>query len=216
MHIRVLIVDDHRMFREGLRSLLVQVPDIEVVGEACSGSEAIQMVADFSPEVVLMDIAMPDMNGIEATRQLLGDNPALRILALSMESEHRFIVEVLGAGACGYVLKDTAFTELADAIRRVHSGDTYLGPRISELIIKDYLLHIRGGLATTHNLLTPREQEMLQMIADGKNSKELSAAFDISIKTVEVHRHRIMKKLNLYSIAELTKYAVREGLTSLG
>lgn len=215
MLIRVLIVDDHRIFREGLSSLLAQEADMVVAGEAGSGKEALQMVETVACDLVLMDISMPDMNGIEATRHLRVCHPDLKVLALSMESDRRFIVEVIEAGIHGYVQKDAAFAELATAIRTVVAGDTYLGPRISELIIKDYLQRVPDGLPLTYESLTIREREMLQMIADGKNSKELAATFSISIKTVEVHRHSIMKKLNLYSIAELTKYAVREGLTSL-
>lgn len=215
MTIRVLIVDDHRIFREGLRSLLAQEPDMEVAGEAGSGKEALQLADEITCELVLMDISMPDMNGIEATRHLRVRHPAIKVLALSMESDRRFIVEVISAGIHGYIQKDAAFAELATAIRTVIAGDMYLGPRISELIIKDYLQRIPEGLPLTHESLTPRERDMLQMIADGKNSKELAATFNISIKTVEVHRHMIMKKLNLFSVAELTKYAVREGLSSL-
>lgn len=215
MSIRVLIVDDHRIFREGLRSLLAQEPDMEVTGEAGSGREVLQIVESVSCDLVLMDISMPDMNGIEATRHLRIKHPDLKVLALSMESDRRFIVEVIEAGIHGYVQKDAAFAELATAIRTVIAGDIYLGPRISELIIKDYLQRVPDGLPLTYESLTAREREMLQMIANGKNSKELAASFNISIKTVEVHRHSIMKKLNLYSIAELTKYAIREGLTSL-
>lgn len=215
MRIRVLIVDDHRVFREGLRSLLGQEPDMEVAGEAASGREVLQMVESVACDLVLMDISMPEMNGIEATRCLRAKHPDLKVLALSMESDRRFIVEVIEAGIHGYVQKDVAFAELATAIRTVMAGDIYLGPRISELIVKDYLQRVPDGLPLTYEVLTAREREMLQMIANGKNSKELAASFNISIKTVEVHRHSIMKKLNLYSIAELTKYAVREGLTSL-
>ncbi len=215
MRIRVLIVDDHRIFREGLRSLLAQEPDMEVAGEAASGREVLQMVESVACDLVLMDISMPEMNGIEATRCLRAKHPDLKVLALSMESDRRFIVEVIEAGIHGYVQKDVAFAELATAIRTVMAGDIYLGPRISELIVKDYLQRVPDGLPLTYEVLTAREREMLQMIANGKNSKELAASFNISIKTVEVHRHSIMKKLNLYSIAELTKYAVREGLTSL-
>jgi len=215
MFIRVIIVDDHRLFREGLRGLIALEPDIEVVGEAGSGIEAIQMVAETSCDVVIMDISMPDMNGIEATRQLLVKHPDLRVLIISMESDRRFIVEALGAGACGYLLKDTAFDELAEAIRTAQSGETILSARISELIVKDYLLRIPEKVSLTHDCLTPREREMLQIIANGMNSKEIAQHLGISIKTVEVHRHSIMKKLNLFSIAELTKYAIREGLTSI-
>lgn len=215
MSIKTLIVDDHKIFREGLRGLIEKEPDIDVLGEAGNGIEAIKFAGELHPDVIIMDVTMPDMNGIEATRKIIAESPGIRVLVLSMESDRRFIVEVLESGAFGYVLKDGIFAELATAIRTVAAGETYLGPRISELIIKDYLQRIPDGLPLTHSSLTTRERELIQLIADGKNAKEIAGAFGISIKTVEVHRHNIMQKLNLYSIAELTKYAIREGLTSL-
>jgi DNA-binding NarL/FixJ family response regulator len=215
MSISILIVDDHAVVREGLRGLLEKEPDMEVAGEAGNGLEAVKLARELNPDVIIMDINMPDMNGIEATRRILAANRDIRILALSLESDRRFIVEVLEAGAKGYVLKDAFFAELATAIRTVAEGDSYLGPKITEMIIKDYLRRIPESLPITFTSLTPRERELIQLIADGKNTKEIASMFGTSIKTVEVHRHNIMKKLNLYSIAELTKYAVREGLTSL-
>jgi DNA-binding NarL/FixJ family response regulator len=215
MSIRILIADDHAILREGLRGLLEKEPDIEVAGEAVNGVEAVRLAGEILPDLIIMDIHMPEMNGIEATREILAKHPGCRILALSMESDRRFIVEVLEAGAKGYVLKDSFFGELAGAIRTVAAGETYLGPKITELIIKDYLERVPQNLPLTCTLLSPRERELLQLIAAGRNTKEIALIFGTSIKTIEVHRHNIMKKLNLYSIAELTKYAVREGLTSL-
>jgi DNA-binding NarL/FixJ family response regulator len=215
VRITILIADDHAIFREGLRGLIEKEPGIEVLGEAGDGLETVSLAAQLHPDVIIMDITMPGMNGIEATRRIIAESPDIRVLVLSMESDRRFIVEVLESGASGYVLKNAVFAELADAIRTVAAGEMYLGPMISELIIKDYLQRIPDGLPLTHSMLTTREREMLQMIADGRNAKEIAGAFEISVKTVEVHRHNIMKKLNLYSIAELTKYAVREGLTPL-
>lgn len=215
MSISILIVDDHAIVRQGLRGLLEKEPDMEVTGEAGNGLEAVNLARELNPDVIIMDINMPDMNGIEATRRILAANRNIRILALSLESDRRFIVEVLEAGAKGYVLKDAFFVELATAIRAVADGDTYLGPKITEMIIKDYLQRIPESLPLTCTSLTTRERELIQLIADGKNTKEIATVFGTSIKTVEVHRHNIMKKLNLYSIAALTKYAVREGLTSL-
>ena len=215
MSLRVLLADDHTIVREGLRALLEKEPDLTVVAEAGTGAAALELSRKLRPDVVVMDISMPDMNGIDATRQVTTDMPDVRVLALSMESDRRFIVEVLKAGALGYVLKDAAFAELATAIRAVAAGETFLGQRITALLVKEYLQRIPEEAPTTYDSLTPREREILQMIADGRNTKEVAFAFNVSIKTVENQRHTIMKKLNLYSIAELTKYAIREGLTSL-
>jgi DNA-binding NarL/FixJ family response regulator len=215
MNVKVLIADDHASFREGLRSLFEKEQGIAIVGEAANGNEAVELARNLHPDVVLMDITMPGLNGIEATRRIVAQREATRVLAFSMESDRRFIVEVIEAGASGYVLKEVRFQELVTAVRAVARGENYFSPEIAELIIRDYLKRIPEGLPLTHNSLTPREREMLQLIADGRNTKEIAAQYDISIKTVEVHRHNIMNKLGLYSVAELTKYAVREGLTSL-
>jgi DNA-binding NarL/FixJ family response regulator len=213
--IKVVIADDHAIFREGLCSLLNKEADINVVGEAATGIEAVALCRELHPDVVVMDIVMPEMSGIEATRTILAEDRNVRVLALSMESDRRFIVEVLESGACGYVLKDAFYAELADAVRRVFKGETYLGPRISELIIRDYMERVPDGLPLNFTSLTDRERALVQLIASGRSTKEIAAEFGISIKTVEVHRQNVMKKLKLFSIAELTKYAVREGLSSL-
>jgi DNA-binding NarL/FixJ family response regulator len=214
MNLNLLVVDDHAIFREGLKSLLLKEPDMMVVGEAGNGTEAVRLAHELKPDVVIMDISMPDMNGIEATRRIVAELPGTRVLVLSMESDRRFIVEALDSGALGYIMKESVFLELATAIRTVADNETYLGPRITELIIKDYLKRIPDQLPLTFTSLTTREREIIQLIADGQNSKELAYQFGVSIKTIEVHRHNIMKKLNLNSVAALTKYALREGLTS--
>ena len=212
---RILLADDHAIVREGLRALLEKEPELEVIAEAATGAEALRLAREHRPDVVVMDISMPDMNGIDATRIISAEMPSVRVLALSMESDRRFVVEVLKAGATGYLLKDAAFAELATAIRTVVAGDTYLVPRVTEVIIKEYLQRIPSGENLSLETLTVREREILQMIADGKNTKEIAFAGEVSIKTIENQRGSIMKKLNLYSIAELTKYAIREGLSSL-
>jgi len=201
--------------REGLRGLLEKETDMVVMGDTGTADEAVQLAARLNPDVIIMDINMPDMNGIEATRRILAEDPAKRVLVLSLESDRRFIVEVLEAGAKGYVLKDSCFEDLATAIRIIAAGDAYICTKITELIVKDYMQRVTDKIPLTFAILTQRERETIQLIADGKNTKEIAAAFGVSVQTTEVHRHNIMKKLNLYSIAELTKYAVREGLSSL-
>lgn len=215
MSIRTIIADDHAIFREGLRMLLNNEADVTVVGEAGTGTEVVLLARELKPDVVVMDITMPDMSGIEATRKIVEENGSIRVLALSMESDRRYVVEVIEAGATGYLLKEMCSRDLVEAIHTVAAGEKYLCPRTTELVIRDYLQRIPDNVPLTFSCLTEREREFIQLIANGKNSKEIAAEFNISIKTVEVHRQNIMKKLNLYSIAELTKYAVREGLTSL-
>lgn len=215
MSLRVIVVDDHLIFREGLRVLLEREEGIDVVADAGSGVEAVRLAGEYRPDAMVMDVTMPDMNGIDATKRIAADFPEIRIVALSMESDRRFVVEVLKSGALGYVLKDSAFAELANAIRTVAAGEPYLGPKITHLIIRDFIQRIPHEKSLTFEVLTQREREVLQLIADGKNPKEIAFAFNVSYKTVENQRHCIMKKLNLYSIAELTKYAIREGLSSL-
>jgi DNA-binding NarL/FixJ family response regulator len=209
------VVDDHTIVREGLRALIDKEADMQVINEAGTGVEAHRIACNCHHDVIVMDISMPDMNGIDATRLILRDCPGSRILALSMEADRRFVVEVLKAGASGYLLKDVAFSELATAIRTVAAGETYLAPKVTEVIVREYLQRIPEGEALTCESLTSREREILRMIADGRNPKEIAYAGKVSIKTIENQRNAIMKKLNLFSIAELTKYAIREGLTRL-
>ncbi len=215
MPLKILIADDHTIVRDGLRALIEKETDLLVVAEADNGKTAIQMAREKRPDVVVMDISMPEMNGIEATRCLLSEFPDMRIMALSMETDRRFVVEVLKAGATGYVLKDSAFSELATAIRAVAANETYLSHKISQLLIREFIQKIPEEISVTYEKLSSREREILQLIADGKSVKEIAFTFEVSMKTIENQRHSLMKKLNLYSIAELTKYAIREGLTSL-
>lgn len=215
MSIRVLLVDDHTIMREGLKSLLDQATDIEVVAQAANGVEALHKVEEFCPDVVVMDLTMPQMGGIEATGRIIAAHPDIKVLALSMIQDKSCVVECLKAGAKGYLLKDCAGEELLGAIRILAAGESYLCATITELVIREYTQLASGSQLTATASLSKREQEVLQLIADGKNTKEIAFMFGVSGKTVDVQRSNIMKKLNLYSIAELTKYAVREGLTTL-
>ncbi len=216
MSIKVILADDHKIMRDGLRSLLEKEPDIEVVAEAENGRTAVQQVQELSPDIVIMDVSMHDLNGIEATRQIIAKYPDVKVLALSMHSDKTYVAGILSAGASGYLLKDSAFDELAEAIRVVISDQFYLSSRVAGIVTKDYVRHLSGASdPSTHSSLTAREREVLQLLAEGKSKKQLALQLNMSVKTVETHRQKIMEKLDIYSIAELTKYAIREGLTSL-
>jgi len=215
MATRIQLADDHRIMRQGLRALLEREPDFTVVAETGNGHATVQTAHDRSPDIVIMDVSMPDMNGIEATRRILAANAHARIIALSMHSDRRFVGEMLKAGAMGYILKDCALEELSSAIRAVMNGYTYLSPRITGFVVKDYLETSAAGDESAFALLTPREREVLQMTAEGHTNKIIAATLGVSVKTIETHRRRVMSKLNVDSVAELTKYAIREGLTSL-
>jgi len=213
--IRILLADDHRIVREGLRSLLERQPEVEVVAEADDGDRALELAGETRPDVILMDVAMPGLNGVEATRRLRESSPGSRVVALSMHSDRRFVMGMLRAGAAGYLLKDSAFEELADAIRAVAAGQTYLSPRIAEIVVRTA---VRQGDEPKPGLLvalTRREREVLQLVAEGRSTKEIGGLLRVSVKTIETHRKRIMEKLHLRTVAELTKFAIREGLTSL-
>ena len=215
MKTRIVLADDHRIMREGLKSLLNEESDMEVVGEADNGRRAIEMVEEIVPDVVVMDIGMPELNGIEATRRIVLDHPDTKVVALSMHSDRRFMAEILKAGAAGYLLKDGAFDELAGAIRTVIAKKVYLSPRIADVVVEDYVRHLPRNEPSAFAALTPREREVLQLLAEGKATKQAAACLHVSVKTVETHRRQIMTKLDIHSVAELTKYAIREGLTSV-
>ncbi len=213
MPIKIILADDHKIVRQGLRTLLEKESDMQVVAEADDGRMAVRLARELSPQVVIMDVGMPDLNGIEATRQVLAESPGVKVIALSMHSDRRFVMNMLKAGASGYLLKDSAFEELASAIRMVLNNKIYLSTEIANIVIKDYLQG--GGDESVFAVLTPREREVLQLMAEGKSSRQIADRLNISIKTVETHRMQIMHKLEIYSVAELTKYAIREGLASL-
>jgi len=201
--------------REGLRSLIEKQPDMEVVAEAENGRMAVQLVRKLFPEVVVMDIGMPDLNGIEATRQILANNPNVKVIALSMHSAKRFVIEMLKSGSSGYLLKDCAFEELALAIRTVIANQIYVSPSINDMMIKDYVHNLSKTEFSVASILTPREREVLQLLAEGKTTKQIAVSLNVSVKTIETYRQQIMHKLNLHSVADLTRYAIREGITSL-
>jgi DNA-binding NarL/FixJ family response regulator len=213
--LNVLIADDHRMLRQGLRSLLEKEPDLRVAAEADNGRDAITAAEAGGIDLIIMDIAMPGLNGIEAARKLLTARPNLKIIGLSMHTDRRFVSEMLKAGAVGFVSKDSAFEELVSAIRTVLAGKVYLSPAAAGVVVDDYLRRNAPGEASAFSALTAREREVLQLMAEGRNTKQIAMDLHVSIKTVETHRRQIMEKLDLYSVAELTKYAIREGLTTL-
>ncbi len=216
MGISVLIADDHKIMLAGLRSLLEKQADIEVIAEAENGRKAVQYATDKKPDVVVMDVSMPDLNGIEATKQIVESLPETRVIALSMHSDKRFVMGMLRAGAYGYLLKDCASQELANAIHQVAVGKKYLSPEITGVVIDDFLLGASSEeVATATSLLSAREREVLQLIAEGWSTKQIASHLYVSVKTIETHRRQIMKKLDLHNIADLTKYAIREGLTSI-
>ena len=206
--IRVLLADDHAVVRKGFRMILAAQPDMEIVGEAGNGREAVELAQSIRPDVVVMDVAMPGLNGIEATRRLADLCPQTRVLALSMHKDSVYVREILRAGARGYLLKDSLDSDLLAAVRAVSRGDGYLSPAVSEAVLSDYRRQVTDPL----DLLTSREREVLQMIAEGKTNKEIAALLNLSVYTVDAHRGRIMEKLNLHTTGELVRFAMRKGI----
>lgn len=217
MKLRVLLVEDHALVREGIESLLRADPEIEVVGRAGSGQAAVAMVRQTAPDLVLLDVVMPDMNGIETARQIVQENGAVKILALSMFDNQAYISHMIEAGARGYVLKTSAFDELSHAIRVIMEGEIYLCSSITSVIVKDYLAKFRVGSSApaAPPVLSAREREVLRMISEGRSAREIARELGVAPKTVESHRLHIMGKLKIRSVAGLTRYALREGLSSL-
>jgi DNA-binding NarL/FixJ family response regulator len=213
MAMKILLVDDHQVLREGLRSMLERQPDMQVVGEAADGTTALQLVRELNPDLVIMDVNMPGMDGIDVTRLISRDHPQVKVLALSMYLRKTFICEMLKSGAAGYLLKESAFAEIVDAIRTVLRGEKYVSNRVAGLLVDEYVQ--QGQRDPTQVHLTKRELEAVRMLADGKSSKEIAVITGTSVKTVDACRRRVMQKLNVRSIAELVKYAIREGLTTV-
>ncbi len=217
MRVRVLLADDHNMMRKGLRTLIDKQKGMEVVGEAESGEDVVRMTAELTPDVVVMDIGMPDLNGIDATRRIMREQKNVAVIGLSMHTDRRFIIQMLKAGAAGYIHKDDAFDQLVGGITAVRKGKTYLSPDITDCVVDEFrrISLKEDDDGTAFSTLTDREREVLQQIAEGNSTKETAANLSVSVKTIETHRRQIMEKLDLHSVAELTKYAIREGLTEL-
>ena len=213
--IRVLLADDHTLIRAGLRRVAEAQPDIAVVGEAENGRQAVSMSQSLKPDVVVMDIGMPSLNGIEASRQIQAARPDTQIVMLSMHSDETYVLRALRAGAKGYLLKDSAEEDLARAIHAAAEGRSFFSPAVSKVLLEDYMRTLqRSGSEDSYDLLTPREREILQLVAEGNSSKEIGNLLHLSVYTVETHRARIMQKLNFKGIPELILYAVRKGIVS--
>lgn len=215
MSIRILLADDHRILRDGLRALIEQHADMEVVAQAEDGRTAVRLVREHQPDVAIMDIGMPELNGMEATRQIAGRVPGVKVIALSIHAERWYVAGMFQAGASGYLLKNCAFEELVQAIRTVVAGQRYLSPALTDVVVEDFVRYAGTTGGRPPSLLTAREREVLQLLAEGHTTKEIAARLQVSAKTVDVHRQNTMAKLDLHSIADLTKYAIRAGLTDL-
>jgi RNA polymerase sigma factor (sigma-70 family) len=213
--IRVLLADDHKLIRAGLRLVVDQQPDLSVVGEADDGRQAVELAKSLQPDVVVMDIGMPNLNGIEAARQIREIRPDAAVVMLSMHSDEGYVLRALGAGARAYLLKDSATTDLAQAIHAVVEGKSFFSPAVSKVLLQDYMRKLqRSGAEDSYDLLSPREREVLQLVAEGKSNKEIASLLNLSVYTVETHRAKIMQKLNLKGVPELILYAVRKGIIS--
>jgi two-component system, NarL family, response regulator NreC len=213
--IRVLLADDHTLIRAGLRMVVVSQPDFTVVGEASDGREAVALAEQLKPNVVVMDIGMPSLNGIEACRQIHDSLLGTQVIMLSMHSDEGYVLRALKAGAKGYMLKDSAEADLASAIRAVTAGKSFFSPAVSKILLEDYMRKLkRTGAEDSFDLLSPREREVLQLVAEGKSSKEVANLLSPSVYTVETHRAKVMQKLNLHNIPKLILYAVRKGVIS--
>jgi len=215
MSIRILLADDHTIMQEGLRTLLEKESDMEIVAEAQDGRTAVQLARELAPDLVIMDISMRFLNGIDATCQIMEDLPTVKVIALSMHRDEQFVAGMLEAGACGYLLKDCAAEELIYAVRAVFADQTYLSPGVAAIVAKGYIQTVSKRQASNPSILTTREREVLQLLSEGMPSKKIALTLNVSVRTVETYRRQIMEKLDIHSVSELTKYAIRKGITSL-
>jgi len=214
--IRVVLADDHRMMREGIRALLERQEDVEVIGEAADGREAVRLADRLCPDVVVMDVSMPLLNGIEATRQIRRDCPDVKVLILTVHEDQDYVARLLAAGASGYIIKKAGGEELVRAIQTVHRGDAFLHPSIARVVVEDYVHRLQAGQGVgAQDVLTAREREVLQLIAEGYTNREIADLLHLSIKTVQNHRAKIMNKLDLHDRGELIKYAIQQGIIHL-
>jgi DNA-binding NarL/FixJ family response regulator len=216
MSLRLILAEDHAITRQGLRSLLEKEPDLEVVGEAEDGREALALVRDILPDVLITDIAMPNLNGVDATRKIVSEYPNVKVIALSVHSNRAFVADMLKAGASGYVLKECSFDELIEAVRTVVAGGMYLSPKVAGVVVSDYVKHLSDFISSSPlDALTTRQREVLQLISEGKNTKQIARVLHVSPKTIEADRRKIMEKLDAHSVAELVKIAISGGIASL-
>jgi DNA-binding NarL/FixJ family response regulator len=215
MSVTIILADDHIILRQGLRALIEARPGMRVVAEAVDGLSAVELSEKLSPDLVIMDVQMPVLNGMEATRKIISGQPGVKVIALSMHSDRRFVAEMLKNGARGYILKECAFDELTHAVDTVLKGQIYLSPSITGTVLEDYVQRLTASEPQPHGELTNREREVLQLLAEGHATKQVASLLHLSEKTVEVHRRNIMKKLGLGNLADLTRYAIRAGLTNL-
>ncbi len=215
MKTKILLADDHQIIRDGLKALIQKEPQFEVIAEAKNGKSTVDLAKKLNPDVVVIDVSMPGLNGMEATIELLEHNPDIKVIALSVHSEKEYVSGMLQAGASAYLLKDSAFRELAEAIQTVTQNQTYISPKIAGTLIQDYREKLKSEDTSVFNILTKREREILQLLAEGKTVKQIAGELFLSVKTIESHRQNIMNKLDIYSIPDLVKYAIRHGIISL-
>ena len=215
MKIKILLADDHKILRNGLSALIEKQENLELIGEVENGQKAVQLTCELKPDIVIMDIIMPDLNGIEATQQIIAKTTGVKVIALSVHSDKRFVAGMLKAGASGYLLKENTFEELVKAVHTVIEGNIYISPATINIIVEDYIRNLPNDAQSENNLLTAREHNVLLLLVEGKNMKQIASQLNISIKTVDIHRRHFMEKLGIQSIVELTKFAIRTGLVSM-